>query len=574
MTQVNISKALDNAVCQQLTHVYNRGHLAERKVNRMKRRTIALAAAGAITALLGALLPQSVATAATGANCTLNTKLAQAQCDAVTMGVINRVSSFDVTRIATVSDYQINYPQQGLLWRFDENLIPRMDLLAKQDVSKDGKQIFQVLKPGITYSDNTPVTAQDVVAAFERMRARGTLANYLANVDSVVATSPTTVTWNLKAPWPDANWVFASPAMFLNPANRINDAAYWTKPVSAGPMKLVEWTPGSDRVVQQVNTNYWAKPKIQQITYVAIPDAATRKLALQSGQVDYVFDLGYQGVQDLDKKTIRWYAHALPGTYTLTINIAGNNPALKNVKNRQAISAAIDRSKVAKVAFFGTVLPSCAQTFIKGNPYHQCTLPNDGKQDLALAKKLLAEAGNPNGFTFDLVSWARPGWPEASLIIKEDLAKVGIIANVSVKDAGAAQADLNSGSYQVQFAGNNAPTPYLQLGGWLSPGGFYSRVTRVIESPETAATAAAANAAINAFGTALTPAAAKAALVKANQAAYEVSNNIPITDRAVVSATRLPANILTTTTPGEWLYVATTPLLSTQRGPAGTNVKR
>jgi len=542
----------------------------------MKRRTFSVVAAGAITALLAAVLPQAAATAATGANCKLNTKLAQAQCDAVTMGILNKVVTFDDTKRSTVSDYQVNYPQQGLLWRFDENLVPRMDLLAKQDVTKDGKTIFQELKPGLKYSDGTPVTAEDVVASYDRVKKSGT-SPFLGSVDSVVALSPTSIRWNLNQPWPDANWVMASNALFINPAGRQSQASYWDNPVSAGPMKLVSWDKGTGTIVQQVNPNYWAKPKVTQITYVSIPDAATRKLALQSGQVDYVFDLGYQGVQDLDKNTIRWFAQPLPGTYTLTVHTTSTtNPALQKAKNRQAISAAMDRAKVAKVAFFGTVLPSCAQTFIKGNPYHQCALPNDGKQDLALAKKLLAEAGNPNGFSFDMIVWARPGWPEAGLIIKEDLAKVGITANVTVKDAVAAQADLQRGNYQVMFTGNNAPTVVLQMYGWLVKGGYYTTGSRVLDAtePETVAGLAAAQAGINEAATAVSPAAVKAALLKANKAAYVVSNNIPITDRAVVSATRLPNNLLQATIPGEWLYLATNPLLSTQRGPAGTNNQR
>ena len=542
----------------------------------MRKRLLKLTVVAAALAMLGAVLPQTAATAVTGVNCKLDTKLALAQCDAVTMGILNKVVTFDDTRRSTVSDYQVNYPQQGLLWRFDENLVPRMDLLAKQDVTKDGKTIFQTLKPGMKYSDGTPVTAEDVVVSVERVKKSGT-SPFLGKIVSVQALSPSTIQWNLSEPWPDANWVMASNTLFINPASRQGQASYWENPVSAGPMKLVSWDKGTGTIVQQANANYWAKSKVQQITYVAIPDAATRKLALQAGQIDYVFDLGYQGVLDLDKNAIRWWAQPLPGTYTLTVHTTSTtNPALQKAKNRQAISAAIDRAKVAKVAFFGTVLPSCAQTFIKGNPYHQCALPNAGKQDLALAKKLLAEAGNPSGFAFDMIVWARPGWPEAGLMMKEDLAKVGITANITVKDAVAAQADMRAGNYQVMFTGNNAPTVVLQMYGWFIKGGFYTTGSRVLDAtePGTVAALAATTAGINAAGIALTPAAVKAALFKANKGAFLLSSNIPITDRAVVSATRLPANLLQATTPGEWLYLATTPLLSTQRGPTGTNTQR
>ena len=530
----------------------------------MRRRFLKVAAAGAITALLGVVLPQTAATAATGTNCNIKAPLDKSQCQAVTMATVSKIANLDPMKPRAVTDYQVAYPIQGLLWRFDENLVPRMDLLAKQDVSKDGLSVFQTLKPGLKYSDGTPILAQDVVTAWAKQIEAKQSAAFFAKISNVVATSPTTVTWTLKTPMPDFNWLMANQAMYLNPTDKLKDPNYWKAPVSAGPMMIQSWTPGADTMVQVANPNYWAKPKVQQITYVAIPDAATRKLALQSGQVDYVFDLAYQGVQDLDKNTIRWWAHALPGTYQMTTNMAqASGSPLLNVYNRQAISAAIDRQKVAKVAFFNTVLPSCAQTFIKGNPYHQCVLPNQGKQDLALAKKLLAQAGNPNGFAFDMTVWARPAWPEAAQLIAQDLAKVGITANITVKQDTVAIADMNAGKFQMMFSGNNAPTPYLQLLNWMCPGGAWQNWSKMNDPVVCAA--------IDTLGSATNPTAAKNALAAANRASYGNSVHIPVADRAVISGSRLPTGLLQATIPGEWLYVATTPLLSTQKGPAGFN---
>lgn len=529
----------------------------------MRMLRVRAVALGMCVALAGAFLPHTVANAATGPNCNINTPLARAQCGAVTMATVSKIANLDPQKSRAVTDYQVAYPIQGLLWRFDENLVPRMDLLSKQDVSKDGLSVFQTLKPNLKYSDGTPLVAQDVVTAWRNQVDARQSASFFAKIRNVVATSPTTVTWTLATPMPDFNWLMANQAMYLNPTDKLKDPNYWSAPVSAGPMMIQSWTPGADTMVQIPNPNYWAKPKVSQITYVAIPDAATRKLALQAGQIDYVFDLAYQGVQDLDKRSIRWWAHALPGTYQLTTNTSKAGSPLLNAKNRQAISAAIDRKKVADVAFFGTVLPSCAQTFIKGNPYHQCVLPNNGKQDLALAKKLLAEAGNPSGFSFDMTVWARPAWPEAAQIIAQDLAKVGIQAKITVKQDTVAIADLNSGNFEMQFSGNNAPTPYLQLANWFGIGGAWQNWSRENNPPLIAA--------VEALGSSLNAGAAKNALRAANRAAYASSVHIPVADRAVISGTRLPKDLLTATVPGEWLYVATTPLLSTQRGPAGFN---
>lgn len=529
----------------------------------MKVSNVRALALGICVALAGALMPFTVANAATGPNCNINTPIVRAQCGAVVMATVSKVNNLDPQKSRAVTDYQVAYPIQGLLWRFDENLIPRMDLLAKQDVSRDGLSVFQTLKAGLKYSDGTPLIAQDIVTAWQKQIEAAQSASFFKKIQKVVATSPLTVTWTLTTPMPDFNWLMANQSMYLNPTEKLKSPDYWKAPVSAGPMMIQSWTPGSDTMVQVQNPNYWAKAKVTQITYVAIPDAATRKIALQAGQIDYVFDLAYQGVQDLDKRTIKWSAHALPGTYQLTTNTSKTGSPLLNALNRQAISAAIDRKKVADVAFFGTVLPSCSQTFIKGNPYHQCVLPNNGKQDLVLAKKLLTQAGNPTGFSFELTVWARPAWPEAAQIIAQDLAKVGIRANITVKQDTVAIADLNSGNYEMQFSGNNAPTPYLQLANWYGIGGAWQNWSRE-NNPELIA-------AVEILGSARTPVAAKAALRVANQRAYASSVHVPIADRAVISGTRLPQSLVTATVPGEWLYVATTPLLNTQRGPTGFN---
>jgi len=73
------------------------------------------------------------------------------------------------------------------------------------------------------------------------------------------------------------------------------------------------------------------------------------------------------------------------------------------------------------------------------------------------------------------------------------------------------------------------------------------------------------------LGSAMTPAAAKVALADANRSAYGNSVHIPVADRAVISGSRLPEGLVQATVPGEWLYVATTPLIKTQKGPSGFN---
>jgi len=507
--------------------------------------------------------PAAVPAINNGPNCTLNTPINKAQCPEVVSAILQRADQLDPAKPRSLASVQISYPAMGLLWRFDENSVPRMDLLVSETVSKDGKTITQKLKTGLTYSDGTPVVAQDIVSSFERWRKGGISSSFISKIISVTAPDPQTAVWTLSSPFPDFPYVMASNFLFINPTAKVeaNPEAYFRNPVSAGPMVLKNFVPNADVQVLEGNPTYWAKTRVGRITFKTIPDSASRLLALKNGDVDYVYDLAYTAIGDIDKKKVRVFGHPLPGTYQLTTNMNKKDSPLQDVYARQAISNAIDRKQVAKVAFFQTVAPSCANTFRKGNPYFVCALPNQGRQDLKLAKELLAKSKTPNGFEFNLMVNARPGWPEAALLMAADVAKIGIKMNVQVFPDAVINQKLGSADYEMAFSGNIQPTPILQMLNWYAPGGAWSNFSKYVDPVVTATLYQAASA--------TTPARVRALLLRANQQAYGNSIHIPIADRGVVSGSRLPKNVYEQITPGELTGIATVPALSAQPGPAG-----
>ncbi len=108
-----------------------------------------------------------------GPNCTLTTPTEKAECLTVTMVIGARTTSLDPVSGGFSTDYQPQYPQQGLLYRYDINLVPRMDLIEAESVSSDGLSITHTIKKGAKYSDGTPVLAEDVVFAYERWKTSG-----------------------------------------------------------------------------------------------------------------------------------------------------------------------------------------------------------------------------------------------------------------------------------------------------------------------------------------------------------------------------------------------------------------
>lgn len=539
------------------------------RVSRLGRVPVAVAA-GALCAGLLSVVPVAVSAAPAPVqtpkvNCTLKTPIAQAYCASVTYAGPAKIVSLDPATPRVLVSYQAGYASQGLLWRFNKDLQPKMDLVEKETVSKDGLTVTSTLRANAKYNDGSPVTAADAVLGFERWRDSKQSASFIAKIVSATAIDSRTIVWKFNSPFPEFPYAMAVGILTVNPADRVkaNPEAYFRSPVSAGPLYVKSWTPGADDIVLAANPAYWAKAQVGEATFRATPDPAARQLALEAGTIQYVLDLPIAASQTLKNPAIRVYAHQAPGTFTLTSNMVREGSPIAGAGsgkfNRQAISAAINREQIGQVAFFGLMRPACTQFFQTGNPYFRCSLPNDGKQDLKLARELLAKAGNPNGFTFELNPWARAGWVEAANIIAANLKEVGITANVVPQADAVAIANANSGNFQMQFTGNNAATPILQMQNWFAPGGFWTTAGRVVDPVITAALDRAASS--------TNPATIKKELYVANRLSYDSSAHIPVGDRFWVSGSRLPDGVLQAVKPGDlYMYVGTLPSIDTRPG--------
>lgn len=509
--------------------------------------------------LVGSLLAGlSVAAADPGPDCTLSTPADKAKCGTINMVIGARTTSLDPVAGGPSTDYQPMYVQEGLLFRYDENLVPRLDLAASEDISADGKTITIKLRDDAKYSDGTPVVAEDVVYALERWKEKGLSSAFIAPIASAAAPSADTVVFTLTSPYPDFRHAMASHFMGIHPKKQIVDktpAEYFKKPVSAGPMMLEEWAAGTDLMVIKANPNYWAKPLVDEIRISVIPDPTSRLLALQQGAVDYVYTLPLNSASQVDASQVTVFNHAEPGTFMLATNRYEGQPneALKDNKVRQAMALAIDRERLADIGFFGIPEPACAYAFKPGNPYFQCSLPNDGKPDLAAAKAKLAETKWPDGFTFEMIVPARPQWAEAAQVVAADLAKIGITAVVKPLPDAEITTRIRSKAFELVFFRNAVQTPILQLRNWFFPGGAWS-VNSGFDNPEFAALLAEAGASTDA-------AKIKDLLHKLELMAIEDSTYIPLTSQFSLSGIRHARGVVEAVTPGEYLFIRTDPPL-------------
>jgi peptide/nickel transport system substrate-binding protein len=457
------------------------------------------------------------------------------------------ISTLDPAMPRTANDYVPGTLVMGSLYRYDARRKPQLDLLESATVSEDGLTVTHKLKPGLKYSDGTPVVAEDAVYALERLR-KTPGAFLFERVKSAEAPDDQTIVWHMKEPYPDFPDTLSLQYLWLNPKVKVeaDPEAYFQHPVSAGPFVVSEWTPGSTSMRLTANPQYWRKPKLREIEFLTVADLSSRALQLTQGTLGYVFDLP-PSTKDSFPKEVAVGAHPIAGMYNVTFNLAKPGP-LHDPKVRQAISLAIDRQGVSDKAFVGLAKPACAFLY-SGLPESQCMLPRDGARDVAGARKLLAEAGYAKGFSFELQYWNRPGWGDASVLMAQNLAEVGIKVKVTPLDDAVASERLGSGDFQAQFAGNTG-SPVVFLANELTPGTFWGDAARY-DDPQVNKLIGQANREPDADKR-------KQLLLEIQQAAYEQMPHIPIADRTVLSGSRVPDDILQAVTPGEFLVAGTT----------------
>ncbi len=269
-------------------------------------------------------------------------------------------------------------------------------------VSKDGLTYEFVLRRGVKFHNGDPLTAEDVKFSFDRYR--GASAKLLKDrVREVQIVDPGRIRFILKEPWPDFMVFYgtsATGAAWIVPkkyVEKVGDDGFKNKPVGAGPYKVVSFTPGIE-LVMEAYEGYWRKvPSVKRLVFKSMPDESTRAAALKAGDVDIVYLLSGPLAQEIKRTPGLKLAAAMPPGVTFLDLPEQWDPKSPwhDKRVRLAASYAIDRSALNQAETLGLSHPTGAlipRSLDFARPY------DPPAYDPAQAKKLLAEAGYPNGF--------------------------------------------------------------------------------------------------------------------------------------------------------------------------------
>ncbi|HXU91185.1 MAG TPA: ABC transporter substrate-binding protein [Methylomirabilota bacterium] len=267
--------------------------------------------------------------------------------------------------------------------------------------SADGRTYDFMLRKGALFHNGEPVTAADVKFSFERYR--GAAAKSLKErVAAVEVVGRRHVRFRLKSPWPDflLFYTSASGAGWIVPkkyVESVGEEAFKKAPIGAGPYKFVSFTPGVELVMDAFDRYWRKKPAVNRLVFRSVPDEATRLAALKNGEVDIAYSIRGELAQEIQRTpglSLRPAVIQAPFWVYFADQWDTKSP-WHDRRVRLAANHALDRKAINEALTLGhsrlswSIVPTTFQFFWQPPAY---------AHDAALAKKLLAEAGYPNGF--------------------------------------------------------------------------------------------------------------------------------------------------------------------------------
>ena len=280
------------------------------------------------------------------------------------------------------------------------------------------------LRPGVTFHNGTPFTADDFVFTYGRIpmvvNSPGSFATYTQAIRAIEVVDPMTLRISTKGPYPtlaiDLSQVFILSRAIHTGAttDRFNNGEM---AIGTGPFRVTAARHG-ERVDMQRNDTYWGpKPAWERVDYRMVTSGPARLSALLAGDVDFIDQVPTTDIEQLRKNkdiklsesgSLRFIYVAFdhsredkPPFITTTDGKPLEKNPLKDVRVRRALSVAIDRQAIVDRVMEGVALP-VNQFMPPGTFGHAPDLEGQPRADVAQARKLLAEAGFPNGFAITL----------------------------------------------------------------------------------------------------------------------------------------------------------------------------
>jgi len=366
------------------------------------------------------------------------------------------------------TDGVIAHVVEGLVaFREDTSIGPM--LAESWDVSDDGKTYTFHLRKGVKFHNGAIMTSADVAWSLKRWLDPATqwrcLSEFsdkgITKILGVEAPDPQTVTIRLERPTALFLGTLARPdcgQTAILHRDSVGPDGKWIAPIGTGPFKLGEWKRGEyvdlvrfdDYVSRPEPRDGYAggkKVEVDKVRISFVPDSSAAKAGLLSGSLDVVTSLSIPDVEDL--KTRPEVTLSITPTLGLTgILLQTKDPLLQDVRIRRALALCLDTRQITDVVMEGTARANNSALPV-GSPFHGPIEDQGYTQDLAQARKLLAEAGY-KGQPIKLIANKRYSFVfDAAVLVQAMAQAVGLNIDIEVLDWAAQLDRYSRGDYQA-----------------------------------------------------------------------------------------------------------------------------
>jgi len=324
-------------------------------------------------------------------------------------------------------------------------------------ISDDGIVITFKIRQGVKFQDGSVLTTEDVAFSLNRAISKSQSALFTAPFKEAKVVDATYVELHLL--YAD----IAALALLTNGNNcivskaiveKVGDENYTNNICGTGPYKLLDWTKGS-KLTFSANPDYWdGTPQIKDLEFRILKEATTALVALQTGDVHQVFNLG-----TFDLKTAKddpnLAIQEVSSTTIWSISFNVNMEPVNDARVRKALAMAVNKENVIMGAVDGAGMRAdvILHEGTAGRPDNSAitTIP----YDIEGAKALLSEAGYPGGAGLNIKLYVREDQTKkVGEVVMDQWKAIGVTTEVIVMERSALLADIEAGKLMAYTVGN------------------------------------------------------------------------------------------------------------------------
>jgi peptide/nickel transport system substrate-binding protein len=358
----------------------------------------------------------------------------------LTIGVDQEAIGIDPHIVTAFSSHRRVDLMYNRLVRLDENLAVVPDLAESWEIPDNLTYIFH-LREGVLFHNGREMIADDVKYSLERIMDPKTASpgrSYISLVDTIEVLDDYTVKLTLSSPLASLLDALTSNNLSIVPREAVDEYGNLQKAaVGTGPFMLEEWVPDNSMTLVK-NPDYFeaGAPVVDKVIYRVIPEAASLLAGVRSGDLDIAAINDGATIRQA-KNISQVEVMNKPGINVRTFGFNTTREPFTDERVRRALALAIDRSEIVSMAEFGMGSPT-GPIPVSATEWALplSELPNTSP-DYDKAKALLAEAGYPDGFTFNIVcSASYEGGLAVAQVIQSELKNIGVTAELEVVEWG------------------------------------------------------------------------------------------------------------------------------------------